>query len=176
MREIDLQELKEKATQVKNEIDMIYLHWSAGHYGQFFDDYHIMIDRNGEIMLMHENLDIRLAHTWRRNTGSIAVSFCGAYGAMANQGFNANLGAEPPTTAQIETMAKVVKTLCEALGLPISEEYVMTHEEIATIDDYGPGSGDPQTRWDLWYLPDYDGIMKPGGDVIRGKANWYLNN
>ena len=50
----------------------------------------------------------------------------------------------------------------------------MTHEEAAMLDGYGPYSGDPETRWDLWYLPDSDGTMKSGGDVIRGKALWYL--
>lgn len=176
MRRINLEELGVIAKRASGNIDRIYLHWSAGHYRQYFDDYHIMIDRDGEIMLMHENLDVVLAHTWRRNTGAIAISFCCCYNANAHQGYNADFGEEGPTQYQIESMAKVVKTLCEALDLPIEENYVMTHEEVATIDNYGPGSGDPQTRWDLWYLKDYDGFMKPGGDVIRGKARWYLNN
>lgn len=27
----------------------IYLHWSAGRYGQFWDSYHVQIDGDGEI-------------------------------------------------------------------------------------------------------------------------------
>ena len=39
-------------------------------------------------------------------------------------------------------------------------------------------SGDAETRWDLWYLRDSpgDGAMKPGGQVIRGKALWYAKS
>ena len=35
-----------------------------------------------------------------------------------------------------------------------------------------------ETRWDLWYLRDSpgDGAMKPGGQVIRGKALWYAKS
>ena len=52
---------------------------------------------------------------------------------------------------------------------------VMTHQEAAALDGYGPFSGDPQTRWDLWYLPDLplSAQLKHGGYVLRGKAIWY---
>ena len=30
----------------------VYLHWSAGHYGQFWDDYHVQIDKDGEIYVI----------------------------------------------------------------------------------------------------------------------------
>ena len=47
-----------------------------------------------------------------------------------------------------------------------------------TAGRYGPYSGDAETRWDLWYLRDSpgDGLMKPGGLVIRGKALWYAKS
>ncbi|MDO5380212.1 MAG: hypothetical protein Q4E98_04995 [Acidaminococcaceae bacterium] len=47
-----------------------------------------------------------------------------------------------------------------------------------TAGRYGPYSGDAETRWDLWYLRDspVDGLMKPGGLVIRGKALWYAKS
>lgn len=72
-------------------------------------------------------------------------------------------------------MACAVAIICKYGNIPIDDVSVMTHCEIATEDGYGPGSGDSETRWDLWYLPDYDGVMKPGGQVIRGKALWYYN-
>lgn len=55
---------------------------------------------------------------------------------------------------------------------------MLTHCEAALIDGYGPYSGDAETRWDLWYLRDSpgDGAMKPGGQVIRGKALWYAKS
>ena len=62
--------------------------------------------------------------------------------------------------------------------MPIDRWNVLTHCEAALIDGYGPYSGDAETRWDLWYLRDSpgDGLMKPGGQVIRGKALWYAKS
>ena len=57
-------------------------------------------------------------------------------------------GEEPPTRKQIETMAKIVALLCHELCLPLAEDTVMTHCEIAFVDGYGPGDGDPDMRWD----------------------------
>ncbi len=33
----------------------------------------------------------------------------------------------------------------------------------------------PDMRWDLFYLPDYenDGVLVPGGKLLRGKAEFY---
>ena len=64
----------------------------------------------------------------------------------------------------------------EILGLTADDVY--THAEIAEIDGYGITSGDPDMRWDLLYLPDYNNneILVPGGDLIRGKAEWYKEN
>ena len=66
-----------------------------------------------------------------------------------------------------------------ALGFPGAEALEgPLHDKVkaALADGYGPYSGDPETRWDLWYMRDSpgDGVMKPGGDVMRGKAQWYL--
>ena len=51
----------------------------------------------------------------------------------------------------------------------------MTHCEAAFEDAYGPGDGDPDMRWDLWFLPDVElyGELAPGGEVLRGKAVFY---
>lgn len=48
----------------------------------------------------------------------------------------------------------------------------MTHYECAVIDDYGPGSGDAETRWDLWYVP-VNGSNVKGGDYLRNTASQY---
>ena len=87
-------------------------------------------------------------------------------------GYNMEMGPMPVTQAQIEAMSMIVALFAKYGGVPI--ECCITHCEAAYFDGYGPYSGDPETRWDLWYLPDYDGVMKGGGDVIRGKARWYL--
>lgn len=173
MKLSNLQEVKMLAMNSFGKINRIYLHWSAGHYNQTFEDYHINITGDGNIHISTNDFSEYKPHTWRRNTGAIAVSLDCCYNAQANSGYNTNFGNEPPTPEQIESMAKVVAALCSSLNLSITKENVMTHAEIASLDNYGPGSGDSQTRWDLWYLRDFDGKMKSGGDIIRGKANWY---
>ena len=87
-----------------------------------------------------------------------------------------DFGSEPPTETQIEVMAKLVAVLCDELHLPITYETVQTHCEAAFEDAYGPGDGDPDMRWDLWFLPKTNlyGELEQGGDLLRGKAQYYL--
>ena len=160
----------------------VYLHWSAGHYGQFWDDYHVQIDKDGEIYVIGDGeLDDVLEATYRRNSGSVSICILGCLDANTN-----NLGQESPTPLQIEGMSKAIAALCNGLWLTIDKQRVMTHGEAADNEDgvyahepYGPKS--TCERWDLEYLgtlesPKYhpwadDGMR--GGDVLRGKANWY---
>lgn len=170
-----IETVAQMADSARSSINNIYLHWTAGRYGQVYPDYHISIDYDGRIYLPNNCKDLTQyrVHTWRRNTGAVAVALCGCYDATANDGYDADFGSEPVTAAQIEAMSLVVATLCKHGNIPLRN--VLTHCEAAQIDGYGPYSGDPETRWDLWYLPDYDGVMRPGGDVIRGKAAWYMH-
>ena len=160
----------------------VYLHWSAGHYGQFWSDYHVQIDKDGEIYVIADGaLDDVLAATYRRNTGSVSICILGCYDATTNY-----LGQESPTPLQIDGMAKAIAALCNGLWLTIDKQRVLTHGEAADNEDgvyahepYGPKS--TCERWDLEYLgtlesptfhPWADDGMR-GGDVLRGKANWY---
>lgn len=155
----------------------IYLHWTAGHYAygradqMYLNDYHIAIDHNGDIYTeapLHEVL----AHTWKRNTGSVGVTMtCGAF-CTSN-----DLGNEAPTQRQIEVMARVINVLADALWLTIDLKHVLTHGEAADNldgewihDEYGPDNG--CERWDLAILQNGD-VWKSGGDTLRGKAAWY---
>lgn len=172
-RVINFEELREIARKYRySGINHIYLHWSAGRYGQTFSDYHICITGDGALHLMGD-LDEVKSHTWHRNTGAIGVSMMCAFDAVCYSRTNMDFGTEPPRMEQIEAMAKTVAILCEELGLDMSYPQVMTHSEAADIDGYGIGSGDPETRWDLLGLIDSDGELKPGGNVIRGKAIWF---
>ena len=175
-REVTLQEVYEMAREAAGTVDKIYLHWSAGRYGQFFDDYHLNIDSDGTIIATTDDLTEVLVHTWHRNTGAVGIALACCPGAEANSGENADFGEYPPTADQIDTMARVVAVLCKGLGIPVDLEHVMTHCEAAEEDGYGPST--TCERWDLWYLPDIpgDGEMKPGGEVIRGKAIWWQDN
>ena len=81
MREVTLEELSTMASDAREAIwslaqdygrePKIYLHWTAGHYHQKFDDYHVNIDQNGRIFVSTDDLSDVLAHTWRRNSGPI---------------------------------------------------------------------------------------------------------
>lgn len=191
MQEVTIEELRQLASACRDEVwrvaesvgrePKIYLHWSAGHYEQLFSDYHINIDWDGRIYLSTPDLADVLEHTWHRNTGSIGVCLCCAFGADTN-----DLGDEPPTSAQIDVCAQVIAVLCDALWLTIDKLYVMTHGEAADNEDgsdadepYGPRNG--CERWDLEYLgTDESPTFNPyatdgsrGGDVLRGKAIWY---
>ena len=159
----------------------IYLHWTAGHYNQTSDHYHVNITGDGKIYLTLP-LDETGEGTWRRNSGSVSLTICGCFDATTGDG----LGSEPPTEKQIEVMAQVIAAIAEGFWLTIDKAHVLTHGEAADNEDgiepheeYGPRS--TCERWDLEYLgtpesPVYnpwatDGTR--GGDVLRGKANWY---
>lgn len=176
MDKYTLQEVKEIISRYRGCIENVYLHWTAGKYGQVFSDYHICIDADGSIYMPSENLTIRRSHTWKRNSDAVGIALCCCYNAQANAGWNADFGEFPPTNAQIETLSQIVAAFRTCGG--VSLDNVLTHCEAAYIDGYGPYSGDPDTRWDLWYLPDsaYNGKMRGGGEVIRGKARWYIEN
>lgn len=167
----------------------IFLHWTAGHYNQYYlNDYHLSIAKDGTIYA-ESDLDEVLAHTWRRNTGSVGIAITGCYGAGTG-----SLGNEPPTSAQIDAMAQAICAVAEGLWLTIDKKHVLTHGEAANDEDgnysfhqpyswWNDSYGDGDTRGDLEYLgtsesPKYnphttDGSR--GGDVLRGKALWYKN-
>jgi hypothetical protein len=194
MYEVTLKDLKQMALDAKDNIwgtaraydrePKIYLHWSAGKYDTKFGDYHINITGKGAVFVSTDNLGDILSHTYHRNSGAIGVSLDCAYEADTN-----SLGSYPPTKAQIEKIAKVGCILCDALDLTIDINRVMTHGEAADNEDglephdaYGPKT--TCERWDLEYLgtnesPSFnpwatDGSR--GGDVLRGKMNWYRTN
>lgn len=175
-KRITLDELRQMSVKAKGNIDKIYLHWSAGYYHNFYNNYHLNIDNDGAIMATTEDLAEYKPHTWHRNTGAIGICMCCCAGAKAYSSGHVDFGDAPPTAMQIDGMAKAVAVLCEELGLDITADTVMTHAEAADLDDYGPAT--TCERWDLWYLPDKpgDGLLKSGGDVIRGKALWWSNN
>lgn len=146
-----------------------YLHWTAGQYFTSFNDYHFNIDGDGEIIYTRPIDNVPRA-TYRRNTGSIAITMCCCY-----DGTPDDLGDYPPTDAQIEAMARMMSVIAEVFEIPIDGEHFMTHGEAADIDGYGLYSGDPDCRWDLQILSNGDD-WGSGGDTLRGKAEWYRGN
>ena len=193
MRQVTVEEIREMAENCRESIweqaraygrePKIYLHWTAGHYGQYYlNDYHIAIDADGSIYVDHD-LDEVLAHTYHRNSGAVGITLACCVGATSD-----DLGSEPPTNAQIEAMSQVIVAVADGLWLTIDKDHVMTHGEAADNEDgiyphdpYGPKS--TCERWDLEYLgtsesPSFNPYATDGsrgGDVLRGKANWYRN-
>jgi len=191
MGKITLTDLKTMAQSAKGSISKIYLHWSAGHYGEQFTDYHILIDQDGTLYATTNDLTAVLAHTYMRNTGGIGIGAMCMYNATTS-----DFGPEPLTNAQIEAMAQVVAVLCNELGLIPVVGSVMTHAEAGNNLDgenpgyeangcpngiYGPSpnpdgsTGGDCERWDLWILKPGDAPWS-GGNTLRGKAIWYQNN
>lgn len=194
-RSVTVSDLRQLASEARESVwaqakrygrePKIYLHWTAGHYNQTSDHYHINITGGGEIYLMAP-LDEPGQGTWKRNTGAINIAICGCFDATTN-----GLGSEPPTAKQIETLAEVTAAIADGLWLTIDKTHVMTHGEAAANEDgiypheayacWNDECHDGQVRWDLEYLgipqsPAYnpwatDGSR--GGDVLRGKANYY---
>lgn len=158
----------------------VYWHWTGGHRFTSFNDYHFCIDGDGEIIHSLPLSYIPTA-TYHRNTGSIAIALCCCYGAEAFRGnpFYCNLGDEPPTDAQIESLAMLSAKIADVFDIPIDIEHFMTHAEAADNMDgynahepYGPAS--TCERWDLAVLEESDPWMS-GGDTLRGKALFYQN-
>ena len=167
-----LRELFDLGRQAKGEIQHLYLHWTAGRYQQFFADYHLNLDGEGQLYQTCSRFTDLKAHTYQRNSGAIGIALCCALDASWN-GDHPDLGTYPPTLKQLQNVAKVVAVLCTALGIEITPESVMTHAEAANLDGYGLGSGDRDTRWDLAWVQDAKGNLCPGGDFLRQLAQYY---
>ena len=187
MRSITFAGLKQEARAAARQrrYGKIYLHWTGGRYEpNAIDaaDYNLLVLGDGRLALGDIEFQYPTAATYMRNTGSFAVALCACYNAVCDP--DSGLAVKSgylPAKAQIEAMAKAVAVLCEAFDLSPARWEVMTHAEAAdNLDgwDRGKNYGPLSTgeKWDLWKLADYDGEVKNGGDVLRGKANWYREN
>ena len=151
----------------------VYWHWTAGQRDMTFNDYHFCIDGSGDI-IQTLPLNFIPTATYRRNTGSIAIALCAAYGAEAFKGdpYYCKLGDEPPTEEQIESLAMLSAAIADVFDIPVDVDHFMTHAEAADLDGYGPAT--TCERWDLAVLSEDDEWMS-GGDTLRGKAIFYQN-
>lgn len=179
--------LWEKATALGRE-PKLYLHWTAMHYGRFFCSYHINIDRDGTIYLSTRDFSQYTPGTWKRNDAAVNLTITGCTGSNPR-----TLGPEPPTDAQIETMAQVIAALAEGIGIPVDKQHVLTHGEAANNEDglqlhqpyswWNDSYGDKDTRGDLEYLgtkespayapTDPQKQSQRGGSVLRSLARAY---
>jgi len=153
----------------------ISLHWTAGGYMPNYIDlrhYHGGVETENQGVVQYRkwndyNLDI--PHTWRRNGELIGLTICGMVNAHTR-----DFGKQPIIPQQVEELCLAAAEVAELKNIPVT--MIRTHAEWAIIDGYGPGSGDPETRWDL-------SILEPGkcdeitahqtGNKLRGKITWY---
>ncbi len=166
MMRTTLEDLFEDSLEARGDIERLFLHWSAGNYEQYFDDYHIAITGAGEIYKNSAPLTATLAHTWQHNTGAVGICLCCAKGATPT-----DFGQFPPTEIQIDVLCRVCAVLLEGLGLLLSFATVRTHAEQADLDDYGPST--TCERWDLWMLHEED-MPGSGGKELRQRTANYM--
>ena len=156
----------------------LYLHWTATGYDWIRPGhYHSIIDGDGRVHRLHD-YDVDLpAHTWARNSNSVALA-CACMGGMPDP------WTQPPTAAQLTSLCQEAAAIASRWGWgtdQITIQRVMTHAEAASNrdgrwmhDNYGPvvwgGSGE---RWDLLQL-ERDGPLD-GGEQLRRQIQAVLN-
>ena len=78
---IEEKEILTMARAARDKVARIFLHWSGGHYGVNEDAYHLCVDKDGQVYANCSDFSEKKAHTWLRNSGSMAVSLlCGCDG------------------------------------------------------------------------------------------------
>ena len=157
----------------------IYPHWTATGYDWIRPGhYHSIIGGDGRVHRLHDYSVDLPAHTWRRNSNSVAL-------ACACMGGQPDPWSQPPTAAQLSSLCAEAASLARRWGwreTDITIQRVMTHAEAASNrdgqirhDNYGPvvwgGTGE---RWDLLQLePDGD---LDGGDQLRRRIQQQLRS
>ena len=170
----------EAGTRYKN--GKIFLHWTAGAYMSTYGAYHTIFTGDGKTHRKASYNTFRNGHTWGRNDEGVALSIA-ALGGQTSSGHNPSEndhGSIPIKNIQIHAMAKEIARLALAWDWKKSDiklGRVYTHAEIAAEENppYGPRSGDPQTKWDLWNLKS-GGPLWSGGKIIRRIAQQYYDD
>lgn len=155
----------------------LYLHWTATGYDWIRPGhYHSIVAGDGRVHRLH-SYDVDLpAHTWRRNSDSVAI-------ACACMGGRPDPWSLPPTPEQLDSLCREAADVARRFGWTaemITVERLMTHAEAAANrdgrpmhDNYGPviwgGTGE---RWDLMQLQ--PGGSTDGGDRLRQRIRALL--
>ena len=156
---------------------ILYLHWTATGYDWIRPGhYHSIIAGDGRVHRLHD-VDVDLpAHTWARNSNSVAL-------ACACMGGRPDPWTQPPTAAQLSSLCQEAAALARRWGWGADEitiQRVMTHAEAASNrdgrwmhDNYGPvvwgGTGE---RWDLLQLERHGPL--DGGEQLRRRIQAVL--
>lgn len=135
----------------------IYLHWAATHDGWIRPGhYHSIVTGDGQVHRLHAYEVDLPAHTWRRNTDSVALAVACMWGMP-------DPWTQAPSPLQLSSLCQEAASLARHLGWGAEEitlQRVMTHAEAAANPDgrtlhetYGPVIwGGTRERWDLLQL------------------------
>jgi hypothetical protein len=165
----------------------IYFHWSGGiGYNGRPTPYHSFVDGSGKVHYNQGYDRDRNGHTWRRNTGSVAIAANAMGHTGQDKGYNEAKGwaQTPLKSIQVNSMTFEAAKLALAWGWKESDiniKNIMTHAEAAANRDglsptsnYGPG-GEAPIRWDLWYL-NKGGAKWSGGKIMRDMIKQHMRN
>lgn len=175
--------------------DHIYLHWSVEPWGCVDGAYNAEVDlENGAwvLKITHDPRDNAVeiqsgapyaAHTYRRNSHAFGFAITGMVGATPS-----NFGTEAVQYHELEFLCAgaaavamrydMDSTGTASMGAYPGSYVVMTHAEAAIADDYFPGDGDPDPRWDLSRFEQSNSdLTKPealmNASILRSRIHQY---
>ena len=157
----------------------IFLHYTWGAYGDIYDEFHLCIDKNGEIYRPLLNLDDRI-NDWGFLSDSMHIALCcGKNLRYSNSGYQYDklrrvLCGDYPTELQIAQMAIVVAIISRVLGQEICYRNVKTLYEHQFANIYR--THNEEISRDLMWLPhqEHSKELDCGGVTIRTRALEYL--
>ena len=168
---------KAKADQERT----IFLHYTWGRWGEIYDEYHLCIDKNGDIYRPKRSLNEAILD-WSYLSGDIHIALaCGKDLRYSNSGYQYDkqrrvLCGDYPTELQIAQLAIVVAIICRGLGQEISFRTVKTYYEHQFANIFRTHSEDISR--DLMWLPhqEHSKELDCGGVAIRTRALNYMQN
>ena len=157
----------------------IFLHYTWGAYGDIYDEFHLCIDKNGDIYRPLLNLDDRI-DDWGFLSDSMHIALCcGKNLRYSNSGYQYDklrrvLCGDYPTELQIAHMAIVVAIISRVLGQEICYRNVKTLYEHQFANIYR--THNEEISRDLMWLPhqEHSKDLDCGGVTIRSRALEYL--
>ena len=157
----------------------IFLRYTWGAYGDIYDEFHLCIDKNGDIYRPLLNLDDRI-NDWGFLSDSMHIALCcGKNLRYSNSGYQYDklrrvLCGDYPTELQIAQMAIVVAIISRVLGQEICYRNVKTLYEHQFANIYR--THNEEISRDLMWLPhqEHSKDLDCGGVTIRSRALEYL--
>ena len=157
----------------------IFLHYTWGHYGDVYDEFHLCIDKNGDIYRPRLSLLDRIDE-WGLLSNQIHIALCcGKNLCYSNTGYQYDkqrrvICGDYPNELQISQLAIVVAIICRCLEQEITYRTVKTYYEHQFANIFR--THNENISRDLMWLPrqEHSKELDCGGVTIRTKALAYL--